>query len=165
MKRLPTKQSGCAVVVTGKYESFKVETVHWLAQRGIEVTFCDSIYAAAGQLSHIRAEEPVLVVGSAAELGREGGKFFEICLRQPKVWCVCFINGQDTSGKMVALAVHSGALVVNGMADFQNVVDELLNAVQPCGSASDGGKAERSSLMRKQFTVSREELDALLEND
>ena len=94
MNTISSNHESRAVIVAGRYESFKVEAVHFLARCGIEVTFCDSLYAAVGELSCAEVKGRILVVGSLAEFGREAGRFFQICSKRPEVTCLGFIRAE-----------------------------------------------------------------------
>jgi hypothetical protein len=164
MNTLPSNHEGRAIVIAGKYESFKVQTLHFLARRGIEVTFCDSLYAAAGVLAHVRENEKILVVGSLAELSREAGRFFQICSRRPEVKCLCFIRPETEQPGRISAAVRRGTLVASDMEDFQEAVNEWSKEWTAQQETASSNKAAGKKPAKEQGTVSKAELDALLED-
>ena len=154
-----------AIVIAGKYESFKVDVTHLLVRRGIEVTFCDSVYAAAGEFAHLQANEHLLVVGSLAELSKEAGSFFKICSRKDNVKCLCFNNRPAEQHKTVSAVVRRGALVISDMDDFQKEVDEWLKERPIQKKKLLSSKTQTGKVTKEELTVSQLELKALLEGD
>lgn len=164
MNTLPSNHEGRAIVIAGKYDSFKVEVIHFLARRGIEVTFCDSLYAAAGALSHVSENDKILVVGSLAELSREAGRFFQICSRRPELRCLCFIRPEAEQPRRISAAVRRGTLVAGDMEDFQEAVDEWSKGWTIQQETVSSNKAAGKRLIREELTVSQAEFEALLED-
>lgn len=163
MNTVSSNHESRAVVIAGKYESSKVEVVHFLARRGIEVTFCDSLYAAAGELSHAVADGKILVVGGLAELSREAGRFFQICSKRPEVTCLCFIRAEAEQRKRIGAAVRWGALVVSDMEDFEQAVQEWSKGWTGRQERVSSSKATGKRPTREELNVSQAELEALLE--
>jgi hypothetical protein len=154
-----------AIVIAGKYESFKVDVTHLLVRHGIEVTFCDSVYAAAGEFAHLQANEHLLAVGSLVELSKEAGSFYQICSRKDNVTCLCFINRPGKQHKIVGTAVRQGALVVSDMDDFQKEIDEWLKERSIQVKSMLSSKPQTGKVTKEELTVSQSELKALLEGD
>ena len=152
-----------AVVVTGKYKSFKTEVADFLARCGIKVTFCDSLYAAAGELSCAVTNGKILVIGTLAELSREVGRFFQICSKRPDVTCLCFIRPGSERHNRIGVAVRWGALIVSDMEDFEHTVQEWSKEWTARQERVFPSKAAGKRPIREELNISRAELEALLE--
>jgi hypothetical protein len=150
MMTVPSNEHSCAIVIAGKYASFKTDVAQCLAHWGQDVTFCDNIYLAVGQLSQRQTEGQIIVVGSLADLSREEGGFFQICSRRKNVKCLCFINENGQEQKAIVRAVNKGALIISDIDEFRAAAEKLIQSEQgkPLGS---------------RVVISHAELEALLE--
>jgi hypothetical protein len=164
MDTASSNNEGRAIVIAGKYESFKVEAIHLLARHGVEVTFCDSLYDAAGVLAHVRENEQILVVGSLAELSREAGNFFQICSRRPEIRCLCFIRPEAEQPRKISDAVRRGILTASDIDDFHEAVDEWSKGLIVQQETASPNKAAWKKPAKKQSTLSKAELEALMKD-
>ena len=166
MDKVSSNHRDKAIVIAGKYDTFKVEAVQLLAQRGFEVILCDNIYTATAEISRAEMNVQTLVITSPAKLSRETKKLFQICSKRPEVTCLCFIRQETVQPKIISNAIHWGVLVVVDMEGFDEAVNKCLERCRTRKDRTFSNKmTTEKKLIKEELTLSQRELEALLEGN
>ena len=161
-----SSQAGCVVIVAGRHRALVDKAAALFAESGFDVISCKSVYGAVAELALKEQSRQVIVVGSLMELGREGGKFFQICHRHVGTDCLCLIEGRSPERSAVlTIAARSGALVIGSVAELEEVFEGLLKGLRNANkfgmNAGDYQKNFKKS--NGVIKLSKAELEALLE--
>lgn len=126
----------------------------------VGVSICEDIYSALAEIvAERRGDEKLLVIGSLAQLCAEDMRFLEICAGRDDTNCCCFVN--DKAGldikKMIQI-LGSKAFLAAEISDLESILTEIgtvENALQ------EERWSERRNIDKKEFALTRAEIDAL----
>jgi hypothetical protein len=175
-----------ALIIGDPDDEFVRRAVRVLGESHVEFAFCDSVYAAVGELAK-RQWANILVIGRLGEMAMERGRFFRIAAERGLA-CCCLADGDLGRRRSRILdALESGAFIINQPAEVKDVLMQLSaeGADCPCkveenASRSRGiervvttfiGHAKARTPGRNQngralishdFVTTKDELDALL---
>ena len=144
---------GVHIIIIGSSTDVFINHVEKLAyDYQIDYTLCGDIYLAAGQLSKNNLRKN-LVIGRFENLKKEEGWFFQVS-GEGKIFCCCLIDlNSAVNHRRLASVKDDGVFIINYEEEVEAVMAKVL---------ASNIKAESTRFIREQFSVTSEEIDALL---
>ena len=162
MFEITTKNEIRVIVIAGfsGLVSELAELAEFFDDFGVGVTICEDVYSALAEIvAERRGDEKLLVIGSLAQLCAEDMRFLEICAGRDDTNCCCFVNGKaGLDIKKVIQILGSKAFLAAEISDLESILAEISsveNALQ------EERWAEQRNIDKKEFALTRAEMDAL----
>ena len=161
-----SNHSGLVVVIVKRHGALVDKAAALFAESPFDVIFCKSLYGAVAELALNEQSRQGIVVGTLSELGREGGRFFEICRRYKGTDCLCLIEGRpENNSSVLNKAVRSGAIVIGSVPELEDAFERLMDGKRDANKFCDNtaGRRKDPGKTNTAFKLSKAELEALLE--
>lgn len=147
----------CMVVIGTASAQFVQDSFRLADEYEVAFVRCDDVYSAVAEVAG-RPKRSCLIVGTAAELAREQGRFFSIAAAHA-AHCASVTDHLDTMQQRTLVeAARAGASIVTGIDDLRAVVEDWL-----VRSTCDSSQRQEDDLLSPAFQATDEELRALLE--
>ena len=148
-----------ALVIADIDDNFHRHCSQTLTEFEIPFTASPDIYHALVEIVKANYNSNIIVLGRLEQLSEEDGRFLEK-LKEKRCPCCCLADKSSAANQEKMLdATQTGALIINDPDQIKPFVTELLNNHATAVSK----ESKTSEFFKKQFAISREEIDAILE--